>query len=143
MSATNDLPPPGVVIQTQKVNPLTGEFSFGDSSPEIMPPITKTAWSNNNGLNLEVTNVVLIDSSVSIDASDVAIYWNNSLLLPIFYIDYSAPSDSTNNYVAYEISFSIPYPNSDYIPPRVETILWDEDPRGSRGTVTGVQPPAG
>ena len=147
MSATNDLPPPGKLIETQSVSVLTSSFQFGDDSPEILPPITKVNWHGSaaqGNLSLSVSNVVLIDTNATINQNNVKIYWNDSLLLPIFYIDYDAPNNSTNDYIAYEINFSLNYgSHSENLAPRVETILWDEDPRGSRGTVIDVPPPTG
>ncbi|RZN82493.1 MAG: hypothetical protein EVB11_08385 [Winogradskyella sp.] len=145
MSATNDLPPPGRLISTGSVSSLTISFQFGTDSSEILPPISKVNWQGSiegGNLSLEVSNVVLIDSNAGINQDSVKIYWNESLLLPIFYIDYDAPNNPTNDYVAYEINFAIGYGDqTENLAPRVETILWDEDPRGSRGTITTVPPP--
>lgn len=147
MSANQPLvPPPGTQITDVNCITLDAQIGFNDTeSGSLLPPLAQVAWSGSvreNDLTLIISTVIFIDKNLGVTSGSINVYWNESHLQPLFYIDYSAPDEITNEYQAYQVNFTIGYSNhTEEIPTRVETFVWDEDPEGSRGTLTTVKPP--
>lgn len=101
-------------------------------STEPLPPLAQAYYEKGS---LEVCAVIYIDASQTIDAIDV--YYDNTQNQPVFYTSYTAPETTASVFNAYQVNFTISLETQ---PETIKTYVWDEDPVGSRGTTTTVQP---
>lgn len=136
MSATNSsgttVLPPGVQIDSNFVN-LNSQIEFTKSRPTTpLPPLVQAYFGNEI---LQVSVVVFIDESLSIDL--ISVYYDKTQETPVFYATYNAPETTASKFNAYQVNFTIEMPQQ---PKTIETFVWDEDPKMSRGTTTTVQP---
>ena len=136
--------PAGVKINSTKVKftPLANSTSpfqvtFPLPRPTTpFPPLVQATFLPLNGDGfVEVTAIIFIDTQA--DIKDVSVYWNQDNSYPKFNIAYDSAEVESKIFNAYQVSFSITIPVK---PALIETIVWDEDPKASRGTVTTVQP---
>lgn len=135
MTTTNSvstLVPPGKKINSDfKSLDNVIEFTRARSS-EPLQPLAQAYYEN--GI-LEVSAVAFIDKSQTIES--IVVYYDNSQKQPTFYITYDAPETGASEFMAYQVNFSIELQTK---PEVIESFVWDEDPRTSRGTYTTVQP---
>jgi len=136
MSTTNStgtiVTPPGVEISSD-FKSLNSTIQFTRPRPtEPLPPLVEAYYENGN---LEVSAVAFIDASQKIQL--ISVFYDDSLETPTFYITYTAPETQASDFMAYQVNFKIELANK---PETIESFVWDEDPRLSRGTYTTVQP---
>lgn len=135
METTNSsgtLVPPGVEISSN-FKPLDSVIEFTRSrSTEPLQPLVQAYYEN--GV-LEVSAVAFIDASQNIDSFSV--FYDSSQKNPNFYLTYTAPETEASKFNGYQINFTVEMRDK---PEVIETFVWDEDPRTSRGTYTTVQP---
>ena len=139
------LVPPGAEIIQQGIfeNPC-GKINFKNPtacSTSPLPPLVQTYYDSENGV-LQMYCMVYIASETFVNKG-FTIYYNPDYTargrnqpLNTFFIAYDTPDMSSSSFYAYSINFSMRINK----PADIQTILWDTDPRGSRGTVTTVQP---
>lgn len=134
MSTTNSsgtLVPPGVEISSN-FNSLNSVIGFTRPRPtEPLPPLVQASYENGT---LEVSSVAFIDASQNIES--ITVYYDDSQKVPTFYLTYNAPETEASNFNGYQVNFTIELARQ---PELIETFVWDEDPRTSRGTYTTVQ----
>ncbi len=136
MSTTNStgpiVPPPGVEISSD-FKSLNSVIEFTRPRPtEPLPPLVQAYYEN--GV-LEVSAVAFIDASQKIES--ISVFYDDSQDLPTFFVTYTAPETEASEFMGYQVNFTIKLSNQ---PELIETFVWDEDPRTSRGTYTTVQP---
>lgn len=136
MSTTNTtgpiVTPPGVEI-TSDFMTLNSVIQFKRPRPtEPLQPLVQAYYEN--GI-LEVSAVTFIDASQNIKL--ISVFYDDSQKKPTFYITYTAPDTKASEFMGYQVNFTIKIANK---PEEIETFVWDEDPRMSRGTTTTVQP---
>lgn len=127
---SNSVLPPGILISSSFSN-LESQISF--LRPRPTTPLQPLSQANDNDGLLQVSNVVFIDSSIKIDAFDV--YYDDSGVMPTFYIVYEGPETQASEFNAYQINFEL---RVDPMPYEIQTVLWDKDPTTSRGTIVIV-----
>lgn len=126
-------------INWKKVN--GNEITFLEERPSTpLPPLVQTTFyplgnESNNG-TLEVCAFVYIAAELS-EKSPISVYYQNVEPTPNFYITYDAPEIKSAVFTQYQVTFAI---GMDKKPNLINTIVWDEDPKASRGTLTTVQP---
>ena len=149
MSTTNEICkdikiPPGAKINSTEIKfiPLVNSTSpfqvtFPLPRPTTpLPPLVQATFLPVNGDGfVEVTAIIFIDAQANI--KNVSVYWNNDNAYPKFNIAYDSAEVKSKTFNAYQVSFSVTVPVK---PTLIETIVWDEDPKASRGTITTVQP---
>ena len=124
--------PPGVEISSD-FKSLNSTIQFTRPRPtEPLPPLVEAYYEN--GV-LEVSAVAFIDASQKIQIINV--FYDETQVSPTFYITYTAPETEAIEFMGYQVNFKIELANK---PEIIETFVWDEDPRTSRGTYTTVQP---
>jgi hypothetical protein len=112
---------------------LSSQINFIKQRPTTpLPPLVQTYYENGS---LQVCAVIFIDASQTINNVDV--YYDDTEEQPIFYATYNAPETTASEFNAYQVNFDIDLQNQ---PKTIITYVWDEDPVGSRGTTTTVQP---
>ncbi|CAM4361341.1 hypothetical protein [Flavobacterium terrigena] len=135
MSTTNSsstLVPPGVEISSN-FKSLNSVIEFTRPRPtEPLPPLVQAYYEN--GI-LEVSAVAFIDASQKLES--ISVFYDDSQDMPTFYVTYTAPETEAIKFMGYQVNFTIELSNK---PEVIETFVWDEDPRTSRGTYTTVQP---
>lgn len=135
MTSTNSastIAPPGKEISSD-FKSLNSVIEFTRSrSTEPLQPLVQAYYEN--GI-LQVSAVAFIDASQSIDSFSV--FYDSSQKNPNFYLTYTAPETEASKFMGYQVNFTIEMQNK---PEVIETFVWDEDPRTSRGTYTTVQP---
>lgn len=134
MSTTNSsgtIVPPGVKISSNFIC-LNSEIEFTRPRPtEPLPPLVQAFYENGT---LEVSAVAFIDASEKIES--IVVYYDDSQDVPRFYLTYNAPETEASKFIGYQVNFTIEFANQ---PELIESFVWDEDPRTSRGTYTTVQ----
>jgi hypothetical protein len=135
MSTTNTtgpiIQPPGVEISSE-FKSLNSVIQFTRPRPsEPLQPLVQASFQD--GI-LEVSSVAFIDVNQKIDS--ISVYYDDSQKLPAFFLTYTAPETKASEFMAYQVNFKIELPAK---PEEIETFVWDEDPRTSRGTYTTVQ----
>jgi hypothetical protein len=139
-SACKPVIPNGIKIPTTSVKPFSDggnptQISFLNKRPNTpLPPLVQSFY---NGENLQVCAVVFINVEANIDPRNINVYWDEDVLCPNFYISYDAAEAASSIFNAYQVNFNITLKNQ---PSTINTVVWDEDPIGSRGTITTVQP---
>ena len=138
------VPPGSEIIQQGIFKTPCGEINFNNPtacSTYPLPPLVQTYYDSENGV-LQMYCMVFI-ASETVENKDFTIYHNSkytargrSQALNTFFITYDTPDMSSTSFYAYSVNFAIRMDK----PTDIQTILWDTDPRGSRGTVTTVQP---
>ncbi len=138
----NTKKPPGTQIDPKNVTitPLSSQitFSFNSTSIKPLPPLVQVSL-NPDG-NLQVSNIVFIAASENAIITSVyqeSVISDEGTTQLDFFIDYDAPEESFQTFNAFRVDFVIENPPSDL--QQIETYLWDEDPVGSRGTITEVK----
>jgi hypothetical protein len=127
--------PPGTIVSSTTVKQLFTPISFPNPrSTRPFPPIAQAYY--NNGI-LEVSALVFVDSTIGFTNKSFSVYCDNSQTLPTFYVSYDEPETKASSFTMFQVSFEYPMESQ---PREIQTIVWDEDPTGSRGTVTNVQP---
>lgn len=134
MNTTNSMGiiiPPGKEISSS-FTCLNSQIEFTrPRSSEPLPPLAQAFYGN--GI-LEVSAVAFVDASESIES--ISVYYDDSQKMPNFYITYNAAETEASQFMAYQVNFTIELQSK---PEVIETFVWDEDPRTSRGTYTTVQ----
>lgn len=137
--------PPGT---TQGVNILSitklpsSSINFPQARPTTpFPPIVQAFFNKENSI-LEVSAVIFIDANVILKPDEnteniINVYYQAIDPTPNFFITYNAELNASKKFKAYQVTFSI---NMNSKPSDIKTIVWDEDPETSRGTLTTVQP---
>lgn len=124
--------PPGKEILSN-FKSLNSVIEFTRPRPtEPLQPLVQAYYEN--GV-LEVSAVAFIDASQKIEL--ISVFYDNSQSMPTFYLTYTAPDTEASKFMAYQVNFTIELSSK---PEVIETFVWDEDPRTSRGTYTTVQP---
>jgi len=105
-----------------------------------LPPLVQATFipesnGSKNGI-LEVCAFVFIAAELS-KKSPISVYYLDVKTTPNFYITYDAPEIKSAVFSSYRVTFFI---SLDKKPTDITTIVWNEDPDASRGTVTTVQP---
>lgn len=130
-NSTSTLVPPGKIIASDFIS-LNSIIGFTrPRSTEPLQPLVQAYYQN--GM-LEVSAVAFIDASQQIES--ISVYYDDSQRTPNFYITYTAPETEASEFMAYQVNFTIEVSSQ---PEVIETFVWDEDPRTSRGTYTTVQ----
>lgn len=133
MSTQSTMNPPGNQIATVTFNKLINEITFPNPRPSTpFPPLVQAYFQKTT---LQVSAVVLIDSNATINT--IQVFFDGNQLEPNLYIAYDAPEVSSANFIAYQVDFNLPLENQ---PKKINTVVWNEDPETSRGTITTVQP---
>lgn len=129
------VPPKGTIVEGSKVlSPFSSPIVFPNArSNKPFPPIVQAYY---NGTNLQVSAVVLIDAAAEI-FDNITVYYDDTQSMPRFYVTYNAPEAKASEFTLYQVDFTLDLEKQ---PLTIETIVWDEDPVGSRGTTTTVQP---
>lgn len=135
MTSTNStstvIVPPGKEISSNfKSLDSVIEFTRARST-EPLQPLVQAYYEN--GI-LEVSAVAFIDASQNIES--ISVFYDDLQKTPTFHVTYTAPETEAAAFMGYQVNFTIELPNK---PEVIETFLWDEDPRTSRGTYTTVQ----
>lgn len=135
MTMTNSvstLVPPGKKINSnfKSLNSVIG-FTRARSN-EPLQPLVQAYYENGQ---LQVSAVAFID--VAQDIQTIEVFYDNTQKQPTFYITYTAPETGASEFMAYQVNFTIELASK---PEVIESFVWDEDPRTSRGTYTTVQP---
>ncbi len=136
MTSTNStgtiIVPPGKEISSNfKSLDSVIEFTRARST-EPLQPLVQAYYEN--GI-LEVSAVAFIDASQNIES--ISVFYDNLQKTPTFYVTYTAPETEASEFMAYQVNFTVEMANK---PEVIESFVWDEDPRTSRGTYTTVQP---
>jgi len=148
MSTTNETCkdiklPPGTTqgVMNLNINKLSS-INFTQPRPTTpLPPLVQAYFYEENNI-LEVCAVVFIDASANLVPDEgsqnaINVYYEDINPTPNFFITYNAVEGSSKNFQAYQVTFTI---NMNSKPSDINTVVWDEDPRASRGTETTVQP---
>lgn len=131
-NSVSTLVPPGKKINSN-FKSLNSTIGFTRArSNEPLQPLAQAYYENGQ---LQVSAVAFID--VAQDIETIEVYYDNSQKQPTFYITYTAPETGASEFMAYQVNFTIELPSQ---PDVIESFVWDEDPRTSRGTYTTVQP---
>lgn len=139
-SECNTVIPNGTQIPTSSVIQLINQgvpvqISFMQSRPNApLPPLVQSFYSEGK---LQVCAVVFINIETKIDQNSISVFWNQDVECPNFYVSYDAPEVTSTTFLAYQVNFNL---HLETQPSTINTVVWDEDPVGSRGTVTTVQP---
>ncbi|WP_299674142.1 hypothetical protein [uncultured Tenacibaculum sp.] len=159
--------PAGICIKDFTVNELNSEISFGFKRNSINPLQPLNATQVDNEGNLNVSSIVFIDHSLTINEQNTHVKQYLSYLNPDgsgeykpflnFYIIYDATPTQNKNFKAYQFNFTAVWGNKGYTPNPIikkelpaptlnninfiNTFLMDLDPELSRGTVTTVKRP--
>lgn len=140
------LTPPGIqviggnnIINWKKIN--GNGITFHEERPTTpLPPLVQTTFypegNESTKGTLEVCAFVFIAANLN-QNSPISVYFEDINPTPNFYISYDAPETKSANFATYEVTFAI---GVDKKPKNINTIVWNEDPETSRGTVTTVQP---
>lgn len=135
MSSTNSdctpVIPPGVKLSNVNFNPLFDKIVFPNPRPTT--PFEPLVQSYYNEGTLEVSAVLLINSEANVPIIDV--FFDSNTMS--FYFAYNAPENPSSSFNAFQVTVSVPLGNK---PSVITSYLVDEDPVGSRGTETTVQP---
>ncbi|GAB1857717.1 hypothetical protein MHTCC0001_25540 [Flavobacteriaceae bacterium MHTCC 0001] len=130
---TTVLPPNTTFLTTVNVT-SSGTSSKTQPTIQPLPPDNVSATLNHSIITVQVT--VYIDAADNLTSLDI--YKGNTVtngLLKV-YIDYNYPEEVPVSLNTYTFSFQIPDTNNNIT--TIESYLWDEDPIGSRGTITEV-----
>lgn len=134
MSTTNStgtIVPPGKEI-TSSFESLNSQIEFTRArSSEPLPPLAQAYYENGT---LEVSAVAFIDADQNIES--ISVYYDDSQKMPNFYLTYNAAETEASQFTAYQVNFTVELQTK---PDVIQTFVWDEDPRTSRGTYTTVQ----
>lgn len=136
MTSTNStstiIVPPGKEI-TSSFKSLNSVIEFTRARPtEPLQPLVQAYYENGT---LQVSAVAFIDVAQNIES--ISVFYDDLQKTPTFFITYTAPETEASEFMAYQVNFTIEMENK---PEAIETFVWDEDPRTSRGTYTTVQP---
>lgn len=136
MASTNStgtiIVPPGKEISSNFTS-LNSVISFTRArSTEPLQPLAEAYYENGT---LEVSAVAFIDVAQSIEK--ITVFYDDLQKTPTFYIAYTAQDTEASEFMSYQVNFTVELPNK---PETIETFVWNEDPRTSRGTYTTVQP---
>ncbi len=139
--------PPGKLVAPSiaadsiaEVNFLNPYRNFITKRP--LPPLVQNYYDKNMGI-LHMYAIVFVDSNEdpgSFDVYQQEIVSESGKSQLNFYITYDKPETRVSQFTGYRVNFAVRMPNPGNPPTQIETFLWDEDPRTSRGTVTTVQP---
>ncbi len=137
-STTNaTLTPSGRVIPSE-YHSLSNQICFTNPRPkEPLQPLVQTSFKDDSG-ELQVSAVVFIDKNIAIPTSGgISVNFDDrDPAQPLFHVCYNAPETDGIDFMAYQVNFTLSLSQR---PPTIQTILWDIDPKGSRGTITTVQ----
>mgnify|MGYP001791602962 CR=1 FL=1 len=154
--------PAGICITDFTVTELNSEISFNFQRNSINPLQPLNATQVDNEGNLNVSSIVFIDHSLTINEQNTHVkqylsYDNEGRPFLNFYIIYDAFPTQNQNFKAYQFNFTTVWGENGYTPNPIHsnpnpptlddinfinTFLMDLDPELSRGTVTTVKKPA-
>jgi hypothetical protein len=138
-STSNVLIPPGIVIPSESNLLLSSQIRFVNSRPtNPLPPLVQTNYYS-SAHQLQVCAVIFLDASNPnpINPESITVYYDDvNIKQPTFYITYNAPETQASVFIAYQVNFVIALGQQ---PGTIESIVWDIDPKASRGTITTVQ----
>ncbi|GEM_PF-1182419 len=149
--------PAGIAINGVKVNRLEAQIDFPNPRHDKpLPPISQATVNKNN--ELEISIVVFISKNTEIKGDELKViqdfsYTNDQVPYANFYVCYDIAPEPCATFNIFQLNFiadpkgyfpnatlpkGLPVPNLLALQ-EIVTFLWDEDPVGSRGTVTTVQ----
>ncbi|VXA95247.1 conserved hypothetical protein [Flavobacterium sp. 9AF] len=133
MNTKDKTTPPGNLVPEVSFSKLETNITFPNPRPSTpFPPLVQTYFENKQ---LQVNAVVLINSQAGIN--EIEIYYDANSTIPNFYVTYDATEMPSTNFTLYQVNFSV---SIDCQPETIQTVVWNEDPETSRGTITTVQP---
>lgn len=146
MSTLNEtstqLTPPGIqitgdtnVINWKKVNGNGITFPRERPTTPLPPLVQTTFYPTGDGSTkgtLEVCAFVFIAANLD-ENSPIKVYFEDINPTPNFYITYDAPEIKSAQFAAYEVTFAVGFETK---PKNINSIVWNEDPETSRGTLT-------
>ncbi|CAD0004819.1 MULTISPECIES: hypothetical protein [Flavobacterium] len=149
--------PAGIKIKGVKVKSLGYQIKFPNPRhKKPLPPIAQVTI--NKKYEMQISIVVFISEKTKVTADQLTViqdfsYTNNKMPYANFYVCYDVAPEPCSTFNIFQLSFKAN--PKDYTPNRIlpkdlpipdllklkeiVTFLWDEDPTGSRGTVTTVQ----
>lgn len=135
--------PPGTTqgVNIQNIEKQSG-INFTQPRPTTpLPPLVQAFFNERTNI-LEVCAVVFIDANANLSPDKntnqiIDVYYEDISPTPNFFITYNAVEGNSTNFQAYQVSFTIQMNSK---PSNINTTVWDEDPKASRGTITTVQP---
>ncbi len=149
--------PAGIVINDVKVSRLEVQIDFPNPRHDKpLPPISQATVNKNN--ELEISIVVFISKNTEIKGDELTViqdfsYTNTQVPYANFYVCYDIAPEPCATFNIFQLNFTadpkgfipndtlpkgLPTPNLLDLQ-EIVSFLWDEDPVGSRGTVTTVQ----
>lgn len=149
--------PTGYEIKGVKVNNLGYQIKFPNPRHEKpLPPITQVTINEKNEMQISI--VVFISENTKVTPDKLAViqdfsYTNDRIPYANFYVCYDIAPEPCSTFTIFQLDFIA---NPNYYSPNsmlptglpipdllklkeIVSFLWDEDPTGSRGTVTTVQ----
>lgn len=156
-SCRQTVKPAGFEIKKVKVKSLGFQIEFPNPRHNRpLPPTTQATINENN--ELEISIVVFVSKNTEIIADGLCViqdfsYTNNQIPYANFYVCYDIAPESSATFDLFQLDFianpkdytpnmtlpiDLPIPNLLDLK-EIVSFLWDEDPLGSRGTVTTVQ----
>ncbi|WP_445457017.1 hypothetical protein [Flavobacterium sp. HNIBRBA15423] len=166
MNATNQqdgscektVKPAGIEIKEVKVNNLGFQISFPNPRHnKPLPTIAEVAINDNN--EMEISIVVFVSKNTDISSDDLCViqdfsYTNDKMPYANFYVCYDIAPEPCSAFNVFQLTFNAINSPEGYTPngtlpvmpdpnildlKEIVSFLWDEDPVGSRGTVTTVK----
>ncbi|THF51768.1 hypothetical protein E6C50_08400 [Flavobacterium supellecticarium] len=149
--------PAGIAITGVKVNRIETQIDFPNPRHDKpLPPISQATVNKDN--ELEISIVVFISANTAIKGDELKViqdfsYTNDQVPYANFYVCYDIAPEPCATFNIFQVNFTadpkgyipnatlpkgLPVPNLLALQ-EIVTFLWDEDPVGSRGTVTTVQ----
>lgn len=123
--------PPGVELEKISFKNLFSGIKF--PNPRPVTPFAPSVQAYYEKGVLEVSAVLLINAEAKIKG--IKVYFDSKTTS--FYFSYDAPEKESSSFNAYQVTVNMNLVNKPMV---INSILWDEDPVGSRGIETIVQP---
>lgn len=143
MSTEDKVLPPGKAIKEKNFEvtnlDTTVGFAFNSTSITPLSPIVQTSFNDEGAL--QVSAIVFIASSIDnpnldyVSKKEIDLFSGQEQLN--FYITYDAEEVSAQEFNAYRMDITVNNPPRNLA--QIQTFLWDEDPKTSRGTLTTVE----
>ncbi len=142
-------PPPGTSPLTVTLSDFLQGALIRPSTQRSTTPLSPIvdAQFSQDGRNIIVYAVILIDANVSINSNNLDFFESpviqnpDGTIVKSLYAAYDYYEEIPEALVPYSFNFEIPAESRLGTINSIELYLWDEDPVGSRGTKTTVKPP--
>lgn len=137
MNLTETMLPPGTVFLRKITNFEKGNLISPSTQTTVTPLAPSNVSAIENGTIITITATVFIDAADQVTSLDI--YLTEELIngdTQGVYIDYNYLEEIPESLYPYTFSFDIENPTNSIT--KIESYLWDEDPVGSRGTITTV-----